>query len=67
MSHIDAPTGAPAPHGGARARPPACRRVQAFGATTVVDGVDRTVPADRFFELVGPSGAGKTTTLSMAV
>ena len=38
-----------------------------FGDTLAVDGIDLTVPPGSFFGLVGQSGAGKTTTLSMAV
>jgi ABC-type transport system involved in cytochrome c biogenesis ATPase subunit len=38
-----------------------------FGETTAVDHLDLTVPPGSFFGLVGPDGAGKTTSLSMAV
>ena len=41
--------------------------VKRFGTTTAVDHVDLTVPPGLFFGLVGPNGASKTTTLSMAV
>ncbi|CND57907.1 carbohydrate ABC transporter ATP-binding protein%2C CUT1 family [Mycobacterium tuberculosis] len=34
-----------------------------FGAVVALDGVDLTVPDGSFFALLGPSGAGKTTTL----
>ena len=34
---------------------------KAFGAKTVLDGVDLTVPAGQIFALLGPNGAGKTT------
>jgi ABC-type lipopolysaccharide export system ATPase subunit len=38
-----------------------------FGTKTAVDCVDLAVPRGSFFGLVGPSCAGKTTPLSMAV
>lgn len=38
-----------------------------FGDKTAVDGVTLTVPAGSFYGLVGLNGAGKTTSLSMAV
>jgi ABC-type multidrug transport system ATPase subunit len=41
--------------------------VKRFGETTAVDHVDLTVPRGSFFGLVGPNGAGETTSLSMAV
>jgi ABC-2 type transport system ATP-binding protein len=41
--------------------------VKRFGETTAVDHVDLTVPQGSFFGLVGPHGAGKTTSLSTAV
>jgi ABC-2 type transport system ATP-binding protein len=34
---------------------------KAFGAKTVLDGVDLTVPAGQIAALLGPNGAGKTT------
>jgi len=34
---------------------------KAFGSTTVLDGVDLTVPAGHIVALLGPNGAGKTT------
>jgi len=34
---------------------------KAFGAKTVLDGVDLSVPAGQIFALLGPNGAGKTT------
>ena len=36
-----------------------------FGALTAVDHLDLTVPQGEIFGLVGPDGAGKTTTLRM--
>ncbi len=33
---------------------------KAFGATTVLDGIDLTIPAGSIFALLGPNGAGKT-------
>ncbi len=36
-----------------------------YGAETVVDGFDATLPPGEFFSLLGPSGSGKTTTLMM--
>ena len=36
-----------------------------FGGRPVVDRIDLDVPVGSFFGLVGPTGAGKTTTLSM--
>src|SRR6185437_12316522 len=36
-----------------------------FGALTAVDGLDLTVERGEIFGLVGPDGAGKTTTLRM--
>ena len=37
-----------------------------FGAKVAVAGIDLAVPTGSFYGLVGPDGAGKTTTLSMA-
>src|SRR4051794_4760809 len=36
-----------------------------FGSLIAVDGLDLTVQAGEIFGLVGPDGAGKTTTLRM--
>ncbi|EAQ02355.1 ABC transporter ATP-binding protein [Pseudooceanicola batsensis HTCC2597] len=36
-----------------------------FGATTALDGVSMTVPDGSFVVLLGPTGAGKTTTLRL--
>jgi ABC-2 type transport system ATP-binding protein len=38
---------------------------RSFGAVHAVDGLDMVVPAGRIYGLVGPDGAGKTTTLRM--
>lgn len=38
---------------------------KAFGQTTALDSVDLTVPDGAFFVLLGPTGAGKTTTLRL--
>jgi spermidine/putrescine transport system ATP-binding protein len=38
---------------------------KAYGATTVVDGLDLDIARGEFFSLLGPSGCGKTTTLRM--
>jgi len=35
--------------------------------TTVLDGIDLTIPANRIFTLLGPSGCGKTTLLRCIV
>ncbi len=39
--------------------------VKRYGARTVVDGIDLTIPRGRCFGFLGPNGAGKTTTLRM--
>ena len=49
----------------ARARDPAARPAQDFGAVTAVDGVDLDIPPGEFFSMLGPSGSGKTTVLRM--
>src|SRR3954452_8440952 len=36
---------------------------KAFGATTVLNGLDLQVRAGEVFALLGPTGAGKTTTV----
>ncbi len=36
-----------------------------FGATAAVDGLDLTIPDGAFVVLLGPTGAGKTTTLRL--
>src|SRR5262249_56349805 len=36
---------------------------RSFGAVRAVDGLDLRAPAGRIYGLVGPDGAGKTTTL----
>ena len=41
--------------------------VRRFGARTVVDGVDLTVPPGRLVGLLGPNGAGKTTVFRVTV
>jgi len=41
--------------------------VKRFGAATVLDGLDLTVPAGEITVLLGPSGAGKTVTISHIV
>jgi ABC-2 type transport system ATP-binding protein len=38
---------------------------RSFGAVHAVDGLDMVVPSGRIYGLVGPDGAGKTTTLRM--
>ena len=41
--------------------------VKSFGRERVLDGVDLTVPAGAITVLLGPSGAGKTVTISHVV
>jgi phospholipid/cholesterol/gamma-HCH transport system ATP-binding protein len=41
--------------------------VKRFGAATVLDGVDLTVPSGEITVLLGPSGAGKTVTINHIV
>jgi phospholipid/cholesterol/gamma-HCH transport system ATP-binding protein len=41
--------------------------VKSFGRERVLDGVDLTVPAEAITVLLGPSGAGKTVTISHVV
>ena len=36
-----------------------------FGATTAVSGISMTIPDGAFVVLLGPTGAGKTTTLRL--
>ena len=38
---------------------------KSFGATTALDDVTMTIPDGSFVVLLGPTGAGKTTTLRM--
>ena len=38
---------------------------KAFGATTVLDGLDLAVPEGTIYALLGPNGAGKTTTVDV--
>jgi ABC-2 type transport system ATP-binding protein len=38
---------------------------KAYGAKTVLDGIDLSVPAGSGFALLGPNGAGKTTTVQI--
>ena len=38
---------------------------RSFGAVRAVDGLNMRVPTGRIYGLVGPDGAGKTTTLRM--
>jgi ABC-2 type transport system ATP-binding protein len=40
---------------------------RSFGSLTAVDGVDLTVEVGEIFGLVGPDGAGKTTTIRLLV
>ena len=38
---------------------------KSFGQTTVLDGIDLTVPEGTIFALLGPNGAGKTTAVQI--
>ncbi|PHS73925.1 MAG: ABC transporter ATP-binding protein, partial [Porticoccus sp.] len=38
---------------------------KSYGKQVALDGVDMTVPDGSFVVLLGPTGAGKTTTLRM--
>ncbi|GAB4001895.1 ABC transporter ATP-binding protein [Nocardioides ultimimeridianus] len=38
---------------------------KAYGPTTVLDGLDLTVPAGTVYALLGPNGSGKTTTVNI--
>ncbi|MEW1643852.1 ATP-binding cassette domain-containing protein [Streptomyces sp. NPDC091219] len=38
---------------------------KAYGARTVLDGIDLTVPTGTIFSLLGPNGAGKTTAVKI--
>src|SRR5215471_2513035 len=38
---------------------------RSFGAVRAVEGLDLSAPAGRIYGLIGPDGAGKTTTLRM--
>lgn len=56
------------PANAAAATPPAIRvdgLTRRFGATLAIDGLSFVVAAGELFGLVGPDGAGKTTTLRM--
>ncbi|MBD0863316.1 ATP-binding cassette domain-containing protein [Gordonia sp. zg691] len=49
-------------------RPPvisASGLMKSFGDTTVLDGIDISVPAGSVFALLGPNGSGKTTTVKI--
>ncbi|HYN56118.1 MAG TPA: ABC transporter ATP-binding protein [Motilibacterales bacterium] len=41
------------------------RLTKRFGAQTVVDGIDLTVPTGAVYGFLGPNGSGKTTTIRM--
>ena len=43
------------------------RLTKRFGATAAVDAMDLTIGDGEFFVLLGPTGAGKTTTLNYMV
>ena len=62
------PAGVPAARAAAADRPAAVELdglTRRFGALTAVDGLSFTVGRGELFGLVGPDGAGKTTTLRM--
>ncbi|WP_030145283.1 ATP-binding cassette domain-containing protein [Streptomyces violaceorubidus] len=53
---------------GRRPSPPAVSAVglrKAYGAKTVLDGIDLHIPEGSVFALLGPNGAGKTTTVQI--
>ena len=62
------PAAAPAARAAAADRPPALELeglTRRFGTLTAVDGLSLVVGRGELFGLVGPDGAGKTTTLRM--
>jgi ABC-2 type transport system ATP-binding protein len=53
---------------GGRTAPPAVSALglrKSYGGTTVLDGIDLTVPTGSVFALLGPNGAGKTTVVKI--
>src|SRR3954449_3941434 len=55
-------------HGGMTTTNPAIEvagLTKAYGDTTVLDGVDLTVPVGTVYALLGPNGAGKTTIVNI--
>ena len=38
-----------------------------FGAQTVLNGVDLTITSEKIIDLIGPSGAGKTTLIKITL